>query len=190
MYEEKYLRYLLFDRKSENEIWQLQYEDIDVYAEWNLVTDKISCQLEYLTNFLEEIYVDYNLYQLCYSNGHDDDKLKVESFIENKIGKIIEAWKVVIVGSSERRKKMFEELAQTLGASVVEREDAQCIFVDAELNRQQKEEIIIQLYMEPNSLIISTDWLIECYFCVSKVSVENFLISQFQAFEIVELLSE
>jgi len=181
MHEEKYLRYMLIERRSENGIWQLNHKEdpfgLKLYAEWSMV-DRTSSQLEYLANFLEEIYVDYNLHNLSYPAGHE--KLKVNKIIEDKIGRIIKAWKVAIIGSSEQRTKMFQELAQTLGADIVELEDAHHIIVDADLNRQQKHEVQDQLDNKPLLSIISADWLIECFFSVTRVSLENFRREEFE----------
>jgi len=180
MHEEKYLRYMLIERKNEPGIWQLNHKEdpfgLKLYAEFSMI-DRKSSQLEHLANFLEDLYIDYNLHNISYPAGHE--KLKVNKIIEDKIGKIIKGWKVTIVSVSESRIRMFQELAETLGANVVNLKDAVYILADAEVNKSQVREIREKVENSPLVTVISADWLVECFFAVTRVSIQNFKREEF-----------
>ena len=180
MSEDKYLKYMLFTKEDKDGpekdfIWSLNYKNepfgLSLYAEYDLVNQQ-STQLELLAKLLEDVHERYNFNKLSYPEGHEN--LQVEKLLENRISNIIKGWKVNIQSLSNTRTKMFKDLVQLLGGTDVEMQDAQYIFVDANLERNQKRLIKHQLDMKPLVVVISADWLIECFLSGSKVSSKAF----------------
>ena len=178
MPEEKYLRYLLFNKVGALEKdapWSLCSKSdpllLHTYSEFNLKA-QMSSQLEPLAHLLEEIHNEYNVRKVL--NPREQEKYKVENLLQEKLKKVMRGWKVFIVSPSATRAKMFQDLAHTLGGVVVDQAQAQYMFVDSGIDVNQKQTITQLVNSQPLLTLISINWLLESFFSCKRIAFQKF----------------
>ena len=179
---DKYNKYSLFrfkgTKEKENSISNIrwlshsnQVSDLRYYSETSIGGNK-SSQLEALADFLEDIANQYNLQRV--SSSLASGVMSVEKLYEEKLRGILGGWKINIMSGCQLRLKTFEELAQRLGAEIVSIDKAEHSFIDTYLDSSSKVKLQNVLSEHRGRKIISVYWLVECFFAIKKVNMQDF----------------
>lgn len=171
--EEKYSRYLLFKAKQYEKNW-LSGEDnqgeLEFYSETHVTYSQQKLnQLELLAHFFEGLAKDHE------KTVEKSPEIKIQELCEARMKTILKGMKVGIMSDCEIRRKMFENVAEVLGATVMESDKSHYLVVDHNVSDDEKEVIKSLVEEKPMIIVVSVGWLVECFFRLTKVSVNNFL---------------
>jgi len=123
-----------------------------------------SFQLEALAGFLETTAMNFNTLE----------NQNLEKLYQEKRKDILKGVKILILSGCTERHKTFKELSSILGAEYTENSDVQYMLVDAYLDQFSRLKMQNILANSTKVKVVSIYWLVECFFLLKKISLQDF----------------
>jgi len=157
------------EEKSSKEVKWLTHNnkisDLKYYSESG---NKKPFQLEALADFLETLAEQYQQ-NCCISTT-----MALSKFFHDTRKELLKGLRIKILSGSTQRQKTFEEIADLLGAEHVDAVNAEYILVDSYLDPTARTKLQEDLVINKKIKILSIYWLVECFFLLKKVRLQDF----------------